>query len=220
MQLNGQSGPLGHNLFAYCGNNPVNNKDPDGHFYFGALIGGIVGGLTGALIAKTKGKSVISGLVTGAISGAAIGLVCDVAATGGLSMMIGAVLLCGAIAGVANAVNQYVNYRVEKKEQTRSKNPIINSQTNTYNNKTPTSSNGKLASECADFGEYVDYTSIAISSATAMVFAPLSISASNMVNKAFEGVNISGVSEFIAKFAANFVTGGNISMVQSTIDLM
>ena len=107
-----------------------------------------------------------------------------------------------------------------KKEQTRSKNPIINSQTNTYNNKTPTSSNGKLASECADFGEYVDYTSIAISSATAMVFAPLSISASNMVNKAFEGVNISGVSEFIAKFAANFVTGGNISMVQSTIDLM
>ena len=119
--MNGQSGPLGHNLFAYCGNNPVNNKDPDGHFYFGALIGGIVGGLTGALIAKTKGKSVISGLVTGAISGAVIGIVCDVAATGGLSMMIGAVLLCGAIAGGANAVNQYVNYRVEKKSKHEAK---------------------------------------------------------------------------------------------------
>lgn len=42
------------NLFVYCGNNPVNNQDPDGQFFFGALIGGIVGGATGALAAAVK----------------------------------------------------------------------------------------------------------------------------------------------------------------------
>lgn len=32
------------NLFAHCGNNSINNKDPDGHFFFGTLIGGMIGG--------------------------------------------------------------------------------------------------------------------------------------------------------------------------------
>ena len=57
------------NLFVYCGNNPVNNQDPDGQFFFGALIGGIVGGATGALAAAVKGKSIKAGLLTGAVTG-------------------------------------------------------------------------------------------------------------------------------------------------------
>ena len=66
----------------YCGNNPVSNQDPNGHFFFGALIGGIIGGASGALSAAMKGKSVKAGFLTGAATGAAIGLVCDVVATG------------------------------------------------------------------------------------------------------------------------------------------
>lgn len=45
----------GLNLFAYCGNAPVNMVDPSGHFFFSALlIGAIVGGIIGA------GASVVS----------------------------------------------------------------------------------------------------------------------------------------------------------------
>ena len=29
------------NLFAYCGNNPVNNTDTSGHIFAGAVIGGM-----------------------------------------------------------------------------------------------------------------------------------------------------------------------------------
>lgn len=77
-QLNPKDGVPGCNLFACCGNNPIIIHDPNGHFFFGALIGGIIGGAAGALSASLKGKSIKAGFLTGAASGAAIGLVCDV----------------------------------------------------------------------------------------------------------------------------------------------
>ncbi|MGM9601662.1 MAG: RHS repeat-associated core domain-containing protein, partial [Faecousia sp.] len=41
-------GILGHNMFAYCGNNPVNRRDDSGHFWeLVALIGGLIVLLTG-----------------------------------------------------------------------------------------------------------------------------------------------------------------------------
>ena len=50
----------GLNLYGYCGNNPVMNVDPSGHFFFSALlIGALVGGAIGA------GVSAISQLATG-----------------------------------------------------------------------------------------------------------------------------------------------------------
>ncbi|MDY2575301.1 MAG: RHS repeat-associated core domain-containing protein, partial [Bacilli bacterium] len=50
----------GLNLYAYCGNDPVNMWDPSGHFFFSALlIGALVGGAIGA------GVSAISQLATG-----------------------------------------------------------------------------------------------------------------------------------------------------------
>ena len=204
-QLNPKDGVLGFNLFVYCGNNPVSNQDPNGHFFFGALIGGIIGGASGALSAAMKGKSVKAGFLTGAATGAAIGLVCDVVATGGLSALAG-VALCGAIAGVGNTVNQYANYAKEKKSKSDTKN-------------SKGKSNKKTASECSSFAEYIDVRSIAVSSAAAMVFAPLSIAANAAVNDAFVGVETAGVEGFVAQFTANWAMGGSVSILQSLIDL-
>lgn len=207
------------NLLAYCGNNPVNNQDPNGHFFFGAFVGGLIGGASGAITALVKGKSVTAGLLTGAATGAALGLICDVVATGGMSAVVG-VALCGVAAGVGNAINQYANYKIEKKIQTQSKKTSkISRNNNSSDKKASTSSNGKLASECNNFVDYVDVKSIAISSVTAMVFAPASIGANFVVNSAFSGVGTAGATGFIAQFAVNFAMGGNISILQSIIDL-
>ena len=204
-QLNPKDGVLGCNLFAYCGNNPIINHDPNGHFFFGALIGGIIGGAAGALSASLKGKSIKAGFLTGAASGAAIGLVCDVVATGGMSAAVG-VALCGVISATGNVVNQYANYRKEK-----------NSNSNTE--KAKDKANAKSASECKNFAEYVDVKSIAVSSIAAMTFAPLSIGANKVVNIAFEGVETSGLSGFTSQLIANSAMGGSVSILQSMIDL-
>lgn len=61
--------------------------------------------------------------------------------------------------------------------------------------------------------------SIAVSSAAAMVFAPLSIAANAAVNDAFVGVETAGVEGFVAQFTANWAMGGSVSILQSLIDL-
>ena len=199
--------------------NPVNNQYPDGHFSFGALVGGIIGGVTGALAAFTEGKSVTAGLLTGAATGAAKGFVCDVVATGGLSMVVGTAL-CGVLAGVGNAANQFFNYQREKKAQTQATATGHTGNSNAPGQNFSSSSNGKLASECDSFAEYVDYKSIATSSITAMVFTPLSVGANRVVNSAFANGEGAGLSGFSAQFVANFVMGGNISIVQAIIDML
>ena len=71
----------GLNLYAYCGNNPVMNVDPDGHSFITTLIvcmvvGAIVGGTINASIATANGesaKSVLGAFVGGVIVGAVLG---------------------------------------------------------------------------------------------------------------------------------------------------
>ena len=53
-----------------------------------------------------------------------------------------------------------------------------------------------------------------------MVFAPLSIGASCIANSAFIGCDTTGVIGFVAQFGVNFAMGGNISILQSIIDLL
>ena len=69
---------LGHNMFAYCGNNPVIGYDPTGEFGLIAAIittGAIVGGLMGAFSAATTGGNILESTIEGCLTGA-LGSVC------------------------------------------------------------------------------------------------------------------------------------------------
>ena len=70
---------LSHNMFAYCGNDPVNNEDPNGDiaWWVGAAVGGSILGSAGYLFETRNGGFSWSGLgksaALGAISGVALG---------------------------------------------------------------------------------------------------------------------------------------------------
>ena len=79
---------LGYNLFAYCGNNPVNRTDDGGQGWWvliGGVIGGIVGGVSKIVSNVASGekwhKGVLGAVAGGAVSGAIT------AATGNLSLI-------------------------------------------------------------------------------------------------------------------------------------
>jgi RHS repeat-associated protein len=58
----GQTGQLlGHNLFAYCGNNPINNQDKSGFLYGGSLFNGVLGGAGGIGNVLGNFRPVLSG---------------------------------------------------------------------------------------------------------------------------------------------------------------
>ena len=168
------------NLFAYCGNNPVNNTDPDGHLFIGALVGGVIGGLVGGLGALVSGKSVTTGIITGAIAGAAIGAVGDAVVTGGLSVVAG-VALTGLISGVANFTNQVANNYIQ----------TSNNKKNSSSKKTVTPKNDdkikQTAEQIADSIAHVDYVDVAKSTVISMAFTPVAYGTGNLVNSAFAG---------------------------------
>ena len=212
---------IGYNIYAYCGNNPIKNIDPDGRFFMGVLAGGIVGGLTGALSAAIKGKSIKAGFVTGAVCGAAIGAVCDIVATGGMSAVVG-VPLCGLIAGVSDLGNQYWNYKLEKKAaknkksvKTKKTDATNNDTSKTQSPETVPSPEEKTTDEVT-FAEYIDWNSVARSTVTAMIFAPLSIGGNNLISDA---IGPSGTIPYFAEFVANAAIGGDIGMIQFIVDL-
>ena len=62
-------GILGHNMFAYCNNNPISYIDKNGNVLVATITGGIIGGLGGAFAAMMSGDSIEVGLITGCLTG-------------------------------------------------------------------------------------------------------------------------------------------------------
>lgn len=96
-----------YNMFLYCGNNPVINKDITGEFFF-TIIGAAIGAVTGGLDAWMKGDDILTGAMAGAVSGAIAGAGVDIgvavtAATGGAGAGAGL-----AIAGAFGAIGSVV----------------------------------------------------------------------------------------------------------------
>ena len=55
---------------------------------------------------------------------------------------------------------------------------------------------------------------------TAAAFAPIGLGANCVVNAAFEGCVTTGLEGITAQVIANFAMGGNVSILQSIIDLL
>ena len=93
-------GVIGHNAYAYCGNNPIVREDTQGNLWgliaaavgavTGAVVGAVTGAVTGAITALASGSDfgetvvagIASGAAAGAITGAAVGIASDVVSVG------------------------------------------------------------------------------------------------------------------------------------------
>lgn len=108
---------FGLNLFAYCGNNPVMNTDPNGEFFFTALglIGGFISGVITALMTEENPtlESVLEIASHSAIGGAIAGLGVDIgltiiAGSGGAALpVVGAFAVSYIMGGLGNLYTSY-----------------------------------------------------------------------------------------------------------------
>ena len=119
-------GVLGGNMWAYCGNNPVNRYEVDGKFW-NIVVGAVLGTVVGAVTAAINGQNVLvgaaAGLVSGTIAGATLGVGLAVAAgasaaigTGVTAVIagLGISAVGGAIgSGVGEGMNQKLNGQEE-----------------------------------------------------------------------------------------------------------
>ena len=92
-------GILGHNMFTYCGNNPVNYCDSSGRFFF-TLLGAVIGAAVGYIDAYIAGEDPIKGAIAGGVSGAIAGAGVDIGAaitifSGGAAIGWGAAVAIG-----------------------------------------------------------------------------------------------------------------------------
>ena len=99
----------GLNLYAYCGNNPVMNMDPDGHSFIVALligmaIGAAIGGTMSGVSAYKEGRrglELFASILGGVTVGSAMGAVMVLGGAAGLAYTGATVAGFGMSAGVA-----------------------------------------------------------------------------------------------------------------------
>ena len=111
------------NLYAYCANDPVNNKDEDGERVAAIIAGAVVGGVIGGIKAWAKGgskKTIAKAVAIGALKGAAtsaIGGWVSTAVKGAKG-----IALVAAIYGTKNVVsNRYSQKRQTVKSSSKAK---------------------------------------------------------------------------------------------------
>ena len=200
-------GLFGNNMFAYCGNNPVNNSDPTGHA-FGAIIGGIIGGILGGISAAASGKSVVTGIATGALTGAIVGGICD-GTTWAVGAVFGAMVKCAAVAAVGNVLNQTINYGIETYRSNKSHNTANGTQAR--NTAATSKANKPEQSVVHNYFNYLDGGEVLKAACATAAFVPLSVGGGYLVNSIF---NAPTASQFVAEFAI----GQNISMLQTAAE--
>ena len=102
----------GLNLYAYCGNDPVNRIDPNGTFWgmilIGALIGGLFNGISALASGATLGQAALS-FLSGGIMGAAMGATVALAGLATLGTIgFGVGLSASALVGAAGNTASYL----------------------------------------------------------------------------------------------------------------
>ena len=125
-------GVIGHNSFAYCGDNPVARIDSEGNFWnliVGTVIGAIAGGVTAAINHENVWAGIGIGAAVGFVAGATLGAGLAVAAAGTTAATVGGAAIAfagGAAASAGGEVarqlinhdtdNGKINYRKVAKE--------------------------------------------------------------------------------------------------------
>ena len=99
-------GVLGHNSYAYCGNNPITRADEGGEFWnfiVGAVAGALISGVAQIVSNVVSGQNWSDGLGVAMVTGAASGLL----AASGVGL-VGSIAGNAAISMAGNAANQVV----------------------------------------------------------------------------------------------------------------
>ena len=104
-------GIIGHNAYAYCGNNPVSREDTEGEFWnlvIGGVVGAIVGGVSAAINSiQTTGEINIGSVLIGA----GVGAIGGVVGATGLSAGVQA-----AISGVTSFASNIADHAIAGEE--------------------------------------------------------------------------------------------------------
>ena len=202
-------GVISQNLFAYCGNNPVNGRDDSGNFVIAArivsgIVNGVIGGLTGALSAKASGQNVIAGAVIGAATGVVTGIVGGFIGTAvksaknikhAIGFMSAGMTATGFISGAGNMATQCIDSGLSTTTKPMTLQEIIKS---------------------------VDYGDVAVSAVSGALFAPASVAGGNLLDDAFglaEKSAFSEMSEAAGYAIAESHVSGNLAALQTIIEL-